>query len=135
MLKVERAITLKATPQAVWQVIGNFGDMSWHPAAQGTTVEQKDGASVRSIALRGGATIIERQTGGEAGKSYSYTILDSPLPVADYHSTIKVSSSGSGSTISWSGSFAAAGVPDDKAEEVIGGIYDGGFAALTKRFG
>ena len=135
MLKVERSVTLKAAPDAVWKVMGNFGDMSWHPAAKGTTVEEKDGAKVRTIDIGGGAAIVERQTGEAAGKSYSYTILTSPLPVANYNSTIALSAEGSGSRIDWSGSFDAAGASDDDAKNVIAGVYEGGLDALAKRFG
>jgi hypothetical protein len=35
--------------------------------------------------------------------------------------------------ITWTGSFVAKGVPDEKAVEVIGGIYDGGLASLQKK--
>ena len=41
--------------------------------------------------------------------------------------------SAGGSTITWSGEFAAAGAPDEQALEVIEGIYEAGLAALKER--
>ena len=65
--------------------------------------------------------------------SYGYTILESPLPVANYASTISVAAKGSGSTITWVGTFDAKGAPDDKAKEVIAGIYDAGLAGIADK--
>ena len=69
----------------------------------------------------------------DEGMSYTYVIVDSPLPVADYVSTLAVMGSGGGSMITWSGEFAAEGAPDAKAVEVISGIYQAGLAALKER--
>ena len=30
--KVSETVTISAAPERVWAVIGNFQDMSWHPA-------------------------------------------------------------------------------------------------------
>jgi hypothetical protein len=38
-----------------------------------------------------------------------------------------------GSLITWSGQFAARGAEDDRAIEVISGIYQAGLAALKDR--
>ena len=35
--KVSLAVDVKAAPAEVWAVIGNFQDMSWHPAVTGST--------------------------------------------------------------------------------------------------
>jgi hypothetical protein len=44
-----------------------------------------------------------------------------------------VAAKGGGSTITWVGTFDAKGAPDDKAREVIGGIYDAGLAGIAAR--
>ena len=62
--------------------------------------------------------------------SYSYQIVESPLPVSGYESTLAVMDSGGGSMITWSGDFAAKGAPDDQALEVISGIYEAGLNRL-----
>jgi hypothetical protein len=66
--------------------------------------------------------------------SYTYTIVESPLPVADYVSTIKVTGSGDASIIEWSSTFNAKDAPDDKAREVITGIYRAGLESLKGKF-
>ena len=68
----------------------------------------------------------------DAGRSYTYAILESPLPVADYESTIRVLDEG-GTVIAWNGTFAAKGAPDADAVAVIAGIYDAGLASLAEK--
>ena len=65
----------------------------------------------------------------------SYEIVEGPLPVEDYLSTLTVTPDGDGCRVSWSGRFRANGVPDEKACEIITGIYTAGLDALAKRFG
>ena len=69
----------------------------------------------------------------DEGMSYTYEIVESPLPVSDYVSTLAVMDSTGGSMITWSGEFAAKGAPDAQAVEVISGIYQAGLAALEER--
>ena len=64
--------------------------------------------------------------------SYSYRIIESPLPVANYASTIAVEDEG-GTTIVWTGKFDAKGAPDADAIGVIEGIYQGGLDSLAAK--
>jgi Polyketide cyclase / dehydrase and lipid transport len=61
--------------------------------------------------------------------SYTYRIIDSPLPVADYQSTIDVADAG-GTTIIWAGAFDGKDASDADAVGVIEGIYQGGLDSL-----
>ena len=81
----------------------------------------------------GGVLVEKRVQYSDEGMSYTYQILESPLPVQDYVSTLAVMGMGAGSMITWSGEFAAKGAPDDKAVEVITGIYQAGLEALKER--
>jgi hypothetical protein len=134
-LDVTKSIDVAAAPDKAWAAIGDFcGIGSWHPAVAKCELQQKDGKTFRLLSLNGGGTILEQQSArDDAGHSYGYTIVESPLPVANYASTIAVAANGGGSTITWSGTFDAKDAPDDKAKEVIGGIYDAGLKALADK--
>jgi Polyketide cyclase / dehydrase and lipid transport len=134
-LDVKKSIEVSATPDATWAAIGDFcGIGNWHPAIAKCDVATKDGSPIRTLTLKGGGTIVERQaTWDNKGKSYSYAIVESPLPVANYLSTISVAPNGAGATIIWTGHFDAKGADDAKAKEVITGIYDSGLAALETK--
>ena len=137
MLEVKREMQVAAAPADVWVVIGDFGALAdWHPAASASSAETVRGEVRRTIVVGDGARLVEKlENLDDAAHTYSYSILEGPLPVDDYLSTLSVVEDGEGSVIHWSGKFVAKGAPDDKAQEVIGGIYDLGLGALKKRFG
>ena len=62
----------------------------------------------------------------DANHAYTYTIISSPLPVANYHSTISVSVDPKGSSLKWVGQYDAKGASDADAKKVIDGIYEAG---------
>ena len=133
-LEVTKQVPAAAAPDKVWAAIGDFcGIAKWHPAVEKCTSETKDGVLMRTLSLKGGGAILEKQVKrDDAAMSYTYAIIESPLPVANYVSTISVAKAGAGTTITWTGKFDAKGAPDAKAMEVMGGIYDAGLAALAK---
>ncbi len=133
-LEVSKTLT-SMRPAKVWQVVGDFcGIGQWHPAVEKCAPSMKDSKSLRTLSLKGGGTIVEEQLARDDKKmDYGYTILESPLPVSDYKSTLAVMPSGSGSKLVWSGSFKAKGAPDAKAEEVIGGIYEAGLKGIAEK--
>lgn len=135
-LEVTRAATLPAaTPAAVWAAIGDFcGIEAWHPAVATCTLSEADGVRVRTLGLEGGGEIVEKEVArDEAAMSYTYAIVTSPLPVADYVSTLSVAPEGAGSKITWTGSFNAAGASDADAEAAIAGIYTAGIEGIASR--
>ena len=133
-LEANKQVKVNGTPDAAWAAIGEFCDISaWHPAVEKCVLSEKDGKSLRTLSLKGGGTIVEELVArDDAGRSYTYAILESPLPVADYESTIRVLDEG-GTVIAWNGTFAAKGAPDADAVAVIAGIYDAGLASLAEK--
>ena len=134
-LEVTKSADVAASPDAVWKTIAEFCSIGqWHPAIEKCAPSMKGDKNIRTLSLKGGGTIVEEQTAlKDAGMSYSYKILSSPLPVEDYTSTISVMKSGSGSKVTWMGNFKAKGAPDAKAEEVIGGVYDAGLKGIADK--
>lgn len=136
-LSVSREMTVDSPPDAVWQWIGPFNSLKdWHPAVADSTMngDGKKAGTTRTLTLKGGGTIEEKLL--KSGKhSYNYAILQSPLPVKNYESKLSVSAAGQGkSKVKWSSTFDANGAPDDKAKEVIGGVYDGGLKNVADHF-
>ncbi len=134
-LEASKTVDVAASPEKVWQTIGNFcGIADWHPVVASCAPGQQNGKPTRHLTLKNGGTIDEEQTArSESKMQYSYTILQSPLPVSDYHSTISVMKKGSGSEVSWIGTFKAKGVSDADATKTIQGIYDSGLASLAAK--
>lgn len=138
-LSVEREVTVDNSSATVWKLVGNFNSLDvWHPAVVKSELNgngTKVGAR-RLLTLGDGATILEKLLSYSAAKSsYSYSILKSPLPVANYKSTITLTPVDEGHTLmKWSSTFDANGVSDEQAATIIGGIYDAGMAKVVANF-
>jgi len=131
MLHVSRSILLEASPAKVWSVIGGFQALpDWHPAVADSAKEIIDGVEHRRLSLNGGGEILEKSLGADR-TSYAYEIVESPLPVAGYRSTLTLVDCGRTCAVIWTSTFAATG---DGAAEVVAGIYEAGFGALSQRF-
>ncbi len=93
-----------------------------------------DGADkVRTLTAKDGAQFVEKQVAwDDGGKSYTYTILTSPLPITGYKSTLGVSGSGDTATLIWTGSFTE-NTPDNGADKVVSSIYQAGLGGLKTK--
>lgn len=133
-VSVTESTTIKASPDKVWAAsAADFcGIGQFHPAVE--KCELSDGGKTRTLSLKGGGTIVEKQTANKDGKSYSYVIVESPLPIADYKSTFSVKGKGGMSTVTWTGSFTPKGASADEAKKAIDGIYTSGLKALQGKF-
>ncbi len=138
MANVAMTQKLSASADAVWGRIGNFETLhAWHPVVEKTEMDGSGLGSKRNLFLAGGGNVLEELEGDDsAGRNYSYTILESPLPVAEYHATIKVVDNGDGTcTVDWSANFQPAGASEADAVGAIQGIFQAGFDTLKGEFG
>jgi len=138
-LSTSKETTLNASASDVWAHIGEFGGLhTWHPAVTGTelTGSGMDKGDIRVLTLGDGAKITEELRGhSNESMSHSYAILESPLPVANYESTIKVESTGDNSCkVMWSSTFDAKDAMDIEAIGAIDGVYIAGLDALVAEF-
>jgi hypothetical protein len=144
-LKVKETVEINAPADKVWAKIGNFQDMSWHPAV---TKNEGKGANeakaTRVLTLQGGATIEEQLDSYDAEKkSYFYRITNvdvKVLPVSNYSSRLTVTEAGGKTVVEWSGAFYR-GFPnndpppelsDEAAAKAVTGVYRGGLDNLKK---
>ena len=141
-LTVARSYKLPAAPAKTWAAIKDFGGVhAWIPAVEKTDIS-KGGhnkvGTVRLLGLKGGGGVTEKLTAySGTGHSMSYKMLESPLPVVGYRSTLAVKPGKSGgSVVSWVANFKAKeGTPDAEAKKVIEGIYDSSVDNLKKQLG
>jgi mxaD protein len=147
-LHVNESIEVNAPPAKVWSLVKNWNGLhKWHPAFSNTEIKSgtnnKVGA-VRTLTLAdGGATFDEELDGfSEKQRKYSYRIIsDSPLPVADYSSSIQVKAGKTKGTsvLVWKGKFKRkvvdnppAGQDDAGAKKAIIGAYQAGLRNAKK---
>ncbi|WP_182912899.1 SRPBCC family protein [Paracoccus onubensis] len=154
--KVEMSVTLNASPDEVWELIGNFNDMNWHPAIDSTEMTPEGAPadvpdeSTRVLHLKadeGDPTITEQLMAIDPEKHmYKYMITEvavEVLPVTNYSSTLQVNDKDGKAEVIWKGGFyrgfpnnnPPAELNDEAAIAAVEGIYQAGIDALTEQFG
>ncbi|MGR3802912.1 MAG: SRPBCC family protein [Marinibacterium profundimaris] len=149
--KITETVAVSAPPEEVWARIGDFQDMSWHPAVAKTVGEggnEIDATRVLSLGSEDGPVINEVLYKYDVDKrTYSYRITEvdvNVLPVTNYssHLTVKDGADG-GSLIEWRGAFYR-GYPnndpppelnDEAAIAAVTDVYRAGLEALAAEFG
>lgn len=136
MTTVSMKTDLNVSADQVWDMIGRFNALpEWHPAVEKSTLE--DGGKIRRLTLVGGGSIVERlEKMDEDGHVYRYSIVESPLPVANYTAELRVhpKADGSGCTVEWSSDFNPFNASMEDATKAIQGVYQTGFDNLRKMF-
>lgn len=139
MTTVNMSTEVNVPADKLWEFIGGFNALpDWHPAVEKSELTGKGKGATRKLSLAGGGTIIERlEEVNDKERVYTYTIMDSPLPVSNYVATIRVRDEGDGSKsiVEWSSEFKPAGASEQDAMKVVQGIYQAGFDNLRKMFG
>lgn len=131
-IDLSESVDVDASAADAWAAIADFCSIKdWHPVIAECQQMAQDGKTMRTLTTGDGGELLEELNEmDEAGMSFTYSIIESPLPVADYVSTVVVAENGEGATVTWSSSFNAAGVSDDEALEVMTGIYRAGLDEL-----
>ncbi|CAN5546281.1 SRPBCC family protein [soil metagenome] len=123
----------------VWAASRDFTG-SWHSSViHDSSIE--DGrpsdqvGCVREFGLADGGRIREVLVGlSDERHEFSYRILDSPLPVSDYHSNARFSPvTVSGQTFGeWWVDFAVPAAEEDATVDLVRGVFEGGLADLAE---
>ncbi|MCC7252406.1 SRPBCC family protein [Hyphomicrobium sp.] len=144
--KVTESVEINAPADKVWEVVGNFQDMGWHPAFVKT--EGKGGNEVgatRVLTLENGGQIFEKLNKYDAeGKTLSYEITEvdvKVVPVTNYSAHFTVTADGDKSKVEWRSAFYRGYVNNDPPPELsdeaavnaVTGVFQSGLAALKKK--
>jgi Polyketide cyclase / dehydrase and lipid transport len=144
MPKSYASTVINAPTDTVWAYVRDFSNLDeWQPAIESCEIEggarpDQVGAIRRLTAQGGQATFRERLIAfDDEGRSLTYEFVESPLPVRDYRSTIRVAPvTNTGQTfVEWWGEFAA----DDKDAEPMTkffakDVYGDGLDSLRDRY-
>ncbi|MET3600654.1 SRPBCC family protein [Martelella mangrovi] len=134
---------IDAPASEVWAVIRDFNGLpDWHPRMVKSHIE--DGLApdqigcVRNFELVSGAQLREKLLSFSEDEYYfSYTILQTPAPITNHKSTLRLFpvTDGNRCFAKWTATFDCA---PEKAEAEAAGmgknVFQGGFDALKERF-
>jgi mxaD protein len=146
-LHVSETVTINATPKQVWEAIKDFDGLAkWHPGFASDEIvsggNNKVG-TVRKLTIKDGPSFTEKLTSfDDAAHSFSYIIVESPLPITDYKSSVVVAGGKKPGTanVVWSGTFKRKNPADNPPEaesdagvkKLVRGVYRGGLDNLKK---
>jgi NADPH:quinone reductase-like Zn-dependent oxidoreductase len=138
-INVIQSAIIDAPIDRVWAVLRDFNSHDqWHPAVAGSRMENDAAGDVvggvRRFSLSDGSEFREQLLShNDREYTFTYCILDSPLPLYDYMATVRLKpvTDGNQTFWDWRSKFRA---PDDRAaelENLVGRqIYEAGFAGL-----
>jgi hypothetical protein len=136
-LDVNKKIAAPAQVLTVWSTISEFCSIKdWHPAVADCKESKEGSDTVRVLTLKDNGGSIEEKLTGSDDTSYSYEIIESPLPVKDYSAKLWVEPDerDPGRTvIHWDATFDANGKSDDEAKKVISDILLAGLKSIKQK--
>ena len=139
MVKVDKSTVIDAPIERVWAVLRDFnGHESWHPAVAESRIENENPAdkigAVRNFRLEDGGVLREQLLAlSDREHSFSYCLLDTPIPLFNYvaHVALKPVTDGNRTFWQWRSSFTTPEGREEELQRVVGeDIYMQGFAAI-----
>jgi len=130
MQKVTVTTRVAIPAEEVWRLVGGWNALpQWHPAVQTSVLEA--GGEQRRLHLADGSEFVERlEQYDDENHRYTYSIVTSPLPLADYRATLQVLREGAQSTLEWTSTFTPANAAAAELTKVIEAFYESGFNNL-----
>ena len=126
MARVSVKQSLEFPAQQVWDLISDFGDVSWLQGISKSEVRGQGPGMVRVLRVGESPPIEERLESLDAkSRTLCYTIPKNiPFPVSEYRATMRVREAGpAASELEWSCELTPKGVPDSQAVAMLEGMY------------
>jgi hypothetical protein len=135
-LDVNKKIAAPGQPPTVWAIAGEFCSIKdWHPVVADCKEAKEGDVTFRTLTLKDGGTIKEKLLASD-DTSYSYEIVESPLPVKNYKAKLWVEEDEKRpdrTTIHWDATFDANGASDDDAKKTISDIFFTGLKGIKQK--
>ncbi len=144
MVKIVRSTILNTPVEQVWEVLRDFnGHDHWHPAVATSQIERGESADqvgcIRRFKLGDGSELREQLlTLSDLEQTYSYCLLDTPIPLHNYISHVRLLpvTDGNETFWHWEGRFDTPAGRENELGTMVGtDIYEAGFEALRAYLG
>ena len=144
LVKVRKSTVVDAPVDAVWAFLRDFnGHDRWHPIVAESVIENGRRADeigcVRRFRLRQGGWLREQLLRlSDRERSFSYCILEAPIPLYDYVATLRLKpvTDGNRTFWEWTSSFETPPGEEAALADLVGEqVYEAGFDAVKSHFG
>lgn len=126
-------IDLNATPDRVWELVGQFGG-SWHPLIASIKLTGTGVGQLRTIETTDGKQIIERlEEVDNSARFYRYTNV-AGIPATNYTGVFEVKPNGTGSSVEWRAQYLANGQGDLVVRTIVSTLFKTGLESLKTHF-
>lgn len=142
MVKVIRSTILHSPSDEVWDLLRDFnGHDRWHPEVANSHIERGEPfdrvGCVRRFKLNDGSELREQLlTLSDMEQSYSYCLLDTPVPLFNYvaHVRLLPVTDGDATFWEWEGRFDTRRGEEQEMTDLVGErIYEAGFEAVRSQ--
>ena len=142
MPKIFYSAVIPSSIETVWSIIRDFNRFpAWHPEVYDSSIEDTRPSDavgcVRSLYLKGGGHFRERLLALSDGEhKFTYSILESPLPIRDYVSTVQLRAvTETGQTYAeWTSDFDCSPEVEAELTKIVLAVYRAGFECLKGKF-
>lgn len=144
MVKIVRSTVLETPVETAWAALRDFnGHDDWHPAVAQSAIERGQPSDkvgcVRRFRLADGAELRERLlTLSDLEQSFSYCLLDTPVPLFNYVAHVRLFPVTDGDLTFWEWECRFTTPPgrEEELERMVReDIYEAGFAGIRDRLG
>jgi hypothetical protein len=142
MIKVYRSAIINTSTDNVWNLVRDFNGLpKWHPAIASSEIEGGLSADrigcVRRFTRRNDGGLLREQLLSLADdtRTFTYNILLSPMPVANYTATMRFTpiTIDNRTFAEWTAMFdVTSGPPQATADDIGDNVFVPGFVALDK---
>ena len=96
-VEIESSGIIDAPLETLWDLVSDFDNVAqWHPDVTEChleSVSERQAGAVRAVRLRNGISIRERLLAiSPQDRFYTYSVIESPLPIGDHESTVRFKS-------------------------------------------
>jgi Polyketide cyclase / dehydrase and lipid transport len=133
-LDVKRRTEVPGEPQTIWSFAGDFCAIKdWHPLVADCQETKEDDVTFRTLTLKDGGKIKEKLTDKD-DTSYSYEIVESPLPVKNYKAKfwVEPDDEPERTAVYWEAEFDANGASDEEARKKIFDVLVAGMKGIKQ---
>jgi hypothetical protein len=141
MVTIVKSTVVEAPIERVWELLRDFnGHDRWHPAVATSAIEEGKSPDVvgcvRSFKLKDGSALRERLlTLSDRDHSFSYCLLDTPIPLLNYvaHVRLRLVTDGNRTFWLWTSRFTTPPGREKELQDMVAqDIYQAGFEAVRK---
>jgi hypothetical protein len=131
---VKRRTEVPGEPQTIWSFVGDFCAIKdWHPLVADCQETKEGDDTFRTVTLKDSGKIKEKLT-EKGGTSYSYEMVESPLPVKNYKAKfwVEPDDEPERTAVYWEAEFDANGANDEDARKKIFDVLVAGMKGIKQ---